>query len=54
MTNTQKLIQAQRKMIKLLSARFGLTFSEFAKVTKLRKRIARLEKKILQEETIKE
>ena len=57
MTKTQLLIQAQRELIKRLKFLFEyheikITQDEYVK--EFEKQIARLEKKILQEETIKE
>ena len=49
MTNTQKLIVTQRKLIKELD-KTCLKLQDESKRSNLRKRIAKLEKKIIKEE----
>ena len=50
MTNTQKLIQAQRELINILDS---FVWDNDSRVCKLKKKIAKLETKIISEETIK-
>ena len=57
MTNTQKLIQAQRELIKMYEESKGQNIPNkkayYSVCRKLIKKIASLEKKIISEETIK-